>query len=153
MWSPVSSWGRHLLVENRREWDGMKMIFWTCLRRYLDWRSLLDLSILCFIKCKDYQNIEMDNNESATSNSDRDRRQRRLREIKTKGMKKSRSLIAQRLLSAKITIAMWIYSWSSRYCRNWTESLFETSKRIEEAKWSWFTCWSSWWEIVSEINN
>ena len=48
----------------------------------------------------------MDNNESATSNSDRDRRQRRLREIKTKGMKKSRSLIAQRLLSAKITIAM-----------------------------------------------
>ena len=37
----------------------------------------------------------MDNKESAISNSDRDRRQRRLREIKTKGMKKSRSLIAQ----------------------------------------------------------
>ena len=34
----------------------------------------------------------MDKKESATSNSDRDRRQRRLREIKTKGMKKSRSL-------------------------------------------------------------
>ena len=33
----------------------------------------------------------MDKKESATSNSDRDRRQRRLREIKTKGMKKSRS--------------------------------------------------------------
>jgi len=29
----------------------------------------------------------MDNNESATSNSDRDRRQRRLREIKTKARK------------------------------------------------------------------
>ena len=95
----------------------------------------------------------MDKKESATSNSDRDRRQRRLREIKTKGMKKSRSLSTQRLLSAKITIAMWIYSWSSRYCRNWTESLFEASKRIEETKWSWATCWTSWWEIVSEISS
>ena len=153
MWSPVSSWGRHLLVENRRECDGMKMIFWTWrLRRYLDWRSLLDLSIFCFIKCRYYQNIEMDNKESAISNSDRDRRQRRLREIKTKGMKKIQ-MSTQRLLSAKITIAMWIYSWSSRYCRNWTESLFEAPKRIEEAKWSWTACWSSWWEIVSEIQN
>ena len=76
--------------KTRREWDGMKMIFWTCLRRwYLDWRDfLLDLSIFCLIECKQYQNteFEMDNNESATSSINRDRHQRRLREIKTKGM-------------------------------------------------------------------
>ena len=153
MWSPVSSWGRHLLDENETGW-----------RWYFELASdgtltddrdlLLDLSIFGIIKCIDYQNIEfeMDKKESATSNSDRDRRQRRLREIKTKGIKKSRSLSTQRFLSAKITIAMRIYSWSTRYCRDWTESLFETSKRIEEAKWSWATCWTSWWEIVSEIS-
>ena len=49
---------------------------------------LLDLSIFCLIECKQYQNteFEMDNNESATSSINRDRHQRRLREIKTKGM-------------------------------------------------------------------
>ena len=137
-----------------REWDGMKMIFWTCLRRYLDWRSRFASRFINFF-C--YQMI------TRISSSKWIRKKVRLQiQIATDDnddFAKSRprvwknpDLRTQRLLSAKITIAMWIYSWSSRYCRNWTESLFETSKRIEEAKWSWATCRTSWWEIVSEIS-
>lgn len=113
---------------------------------------LLDLSNFVLTRIPSVRTeFQMNPKESTISNSDRDRRQRRLREIKTKGMDWPKSSYSQQWLSTKIAITMRIYPWTSRHCRNWTESLFEASKRVEEAKRSWITCWTSGWEIVFEM--